>query len=43
MKRRAKKAAIAFGAGLKENLRTFSLVANTLAKDKEISDRWRGF
>jgi oligoendopeptidase F len=37
------KAAIAFGAGLKENLRTFSLVTNTLAKDKEISDRWRGF
>jgi oligoendopeptidase F len=37
------KAAIAFGAGLKENLRTFSLVANTLAKDKEISNRWRGF
>ena len=37
------KAAIAFGAGLKENLRTFSLIANTLAKDKEISDRWRGF
>src|SRR5450631_2638152 len=37
------KAAIAFGAGLKENLRTFALVANTLAKDKEISDRWRGF
>ena len=37
------KAAIAFGAGLRENLRTFSLVANTLAKDKEISDRWRGF
>ena len=37
------KAAIAFGAGLKDNLRTFSLIANTLAKDKEISDRWRGF
>ncbi|MGH6813300.1 MAG: M3 family oligoendopeptidase [Methylocella sp.] len=37
------KAAIAFGAGLKENLRTFALVTNTLAKDKEISDRWRGF
>jgi oligoendopeptidase F len=36
------KAAIAFGAGLKENLRTFALVTNTLAKDKEISDRWRG-
>ena len=28
---------------LNENLRTFSLVTNTLAKDKEISDRWRGF
>jgi oligoendopeptidase F len=37
------KAAIAFGSGLKENLRTFALVTNTLAKDKEISDRWRGF
>jgi oligoendopeptidase F len=37
------KAAVAFGAGLKENLRTFTLITNTLAKDKEISDRWRGF
>ncbi len=27
----------------KANLRTFSLITNTLAKDKEISDRWRGF
>ena len=26
-----------------ENLRIFTLVTNTLAKDKEISDRWRGF
>lgn len=26
-----------------ENLRTFALITNTLAKDKEISDRWRGF
>ena len=26
-----------------ENIRTFSLITNTLAKDKEISDRWRGF
>jgi len=26
-----------------ENLRVFTLVTNTLAKDKEISDRWRGF
>ncbi|MGY6706972.1 MAG: M3 family oligoendopeptidase [Rhizobiaceae bacterium] len=28
---------------LKQNLRTFALIHNTLAKDKEISDRWRGF
>jgi oligoendopeptidase F len=27
----------------KANLRTFALITNTLAKDKEISDRWRGF
>jgi len=27
----------------KENVRLFTLVTNTLAKDKEISDRWRGF
>jgi oligoendopeptidase F len=26
-----------------ENLRLFALITNTLAKDKEISDRWRGF
>ncbi|MBB3772159.1 oligoendopeptidase F [Angulomicrobium tetraedrale] len=26
-----------------ENARLFTLVTNTLAKDKEISDRWRGF
>src|ERR1700681_5064169 len=26
-----------------ENLRTFALITNILAKDKEISDRWRGF
>jgi oligoendopeptidase F len=25
------------------HLRTFTLITNTLAKDKEISDRWRGF
>ncbi len=36
-------AAQAVGATLKNNLRTFSLITNTLAKDKEISDRWRGF
>ncbi|MEM0900405.1 MAG: M3 family oligoendopeptidase [Pseudomonadota bacterium] len=28
---------------LGENERTFLLITNTLAKDKEISDRWRGF
>jgi len=28
---------------LNENVRTFTLITNTLAKDKEISDRWRGF
>ncbi len=28
---------------LNENIRTFSLITNTLTKDKEISDRWRGF
>src|ERR1700724_2823660 len=26
-----------------ENLRPFALITNVLAKDKEISDRWRGF
>ncbi len=26
-----------------ENVRTFTLITNTLAKDKEISDRWRKF
>ncbi len=26
-----------------ENIRVFSLITNTLAKDKEISDQWRGF
>lgn len=26
-----------------ENIRLFTLITNTLSKDKEISDRWRGF
>jgi oligoendopeptidase F len=38
-----KEAAEAIGATLKQNLRTFGLITNVLAKDKEISDRWRGF
>ncbi|MDH6233479.1 oligoendopeptidase F [Mesorhizobium soli] len=38
-----RKAAEALAKTFKENLRTFTLITNTLAKDKEISDRWRGF
>ncbi len=38
-----KEAADAIAATLKQNLRTFGLITNVLAKDKEISDRWRGF
>jgi len=37
------KAADALATTFKDNLRTFTLITNTLAKDKEISDRWRGF
>ena len=43
-KERTRKAASeALAKTFKENLRLFTLVTNTLAKDKEISDRWRGF
>jgi oligoendopeptidase F len=38
-----KAAAEALGKTFREHLRTFTLITNTLAKDKEISDRWRGF
>jgi oligoendopeptidase F len=38
-----KDASDALAKTFKANLRTFTLVTNTLAKDKEISDRWRGF
>jgi oligoendopeptidase F len=38
-----KAAAEALGKTFRANLRTFTLITNTLAKDKEISDRWRGF
>jgi oligoendopeptidase F len=38
-----KSAADALAKTFKANERTFALVTNTLAKDKEISDRWRGF
>jgi oligoendopeptidase F len=36
-------AANALAATLGANLRLFALITNTLAKDKEISDRWRKF
>jgi oligoendopeptidase F len=38
-----KEAAQALAKTFAENLRLFTLITNTLAKDKEISDRWRGF
>ncbi len=38
-----KAASQALAKTFKENLRTFALITNVLAKDKEISDRWRGF
>jgi len=38
-----KEAADAIAVTLRQNLRTFGLITNVLAKDKEISDRWRGF
>src|SRR3954447_10878731 len=38
-----KLAAEALAKTFKDNERTFALITNTLAKDKEISDRWRGF
>ena len=38
-----KAAGQALAKTFKDNERTFSLITNTLAKDKEISDRWRGF
>ena len=38
-----KAAPMALAKTFKENLRLFTLITNTLAKDKDISDRWRGF
>ncbi|HDZ73169.1 MAG TPA: M3 family oligoendopeptidase [Aurantimonas coralicida] len=38
-----RKAASALANVFSENLRVFTLITNTLSKDKEISDRWRGF
>src|SRR6202040_3990585 len=41
--KRRKTAAEALAKTFKANERTFALITNTLAKDKEIADRWRGF
>ncbi|BCP54974.1 oligoendopeptidase F [Kaistia sp. 32K] len=38
-----KAASEALAATFGRNIRLFTLVTNTLAKDKEIADRWRGF
>lgn len=38
-----KQAAEVLGTVFRQHLRTFGLITNTLAKDKEISDRWRKF
>src|SRR5690606_23685136 len=38
-----REAAEALAKTFQENIRLFTLITNTLAKDKEISDRWRGF
>jgi oligoendopeptidase F len=37
------RAASAIADTLNANLRTFALITNTLSKDREIADRWRGF
>ncbi|MEM7300939.1 MAG: M3 family oligoendopeptidase [Pseudomonadota bacterium] len=38
-----KSAAAALAKTFSKNLKLFTLITNTLAKDREISDRWRGF
>jgi len=38
-----KAASQAFGKVLDDNIRLLALITNTLAKDKEIEDRWRNF
>jgi oligoendopeptidase F len=41
--KKRKAAAQALAKTFKSDIRLFTLITNTLAKDKEISDRWRGF
>jgi oligoendopeptidase F len=38
-----KEAAVEIGRVLDANVRTFALITNTLAKDKEIEDKWRNY
>jgi oligoendopeptidase F len=38
-----RRASDALAKVFRANLRVFTLITNTLAKDKEIADRWRGF
>ena len=38
-----KAAADALAGTFKKNIRLFALITNTLTKDKDIADRWRGF
>jgi oligoendopeptidase F len=38
-----REAGLTIGEVLEKNVRTFALITNTLAKDKEIEDRWRNF
>jgi len=38
-----KQAAKALNEGLEKNIRTFALITNTLAKDKEMEDQWRRY
>ena len=40
---RRKAGAEALAKTFADNIQVFTLITNTLAKDKEISDRWRGF
>lgn len=41
--RKRKEAAEALSRSFNDKVRLFALITNTLAKDKEISDRWHGF
>ena len=41
--KKRKSAAAGIAKGFKQNQRLFALITNTLAKDKEIEDKWRDF